>query len=324
MDRITRRATLGLLGGAALAPAFARTPRADDYPTRSIRLIVPFTAGGGVDVFARAFCPYLGGGLGSRFIFENRPGSNTILATQTVAQAAPDGYTLLQQTNSLTINPVLSTKLPFDTLRDLTPISLIGRAPHLLIVNNKVPAHSVADLVKLAKDQAGKLNYGTGGGATTNNIAGVMFQKKADIKLVHVPYKGASEYTNDLLGGNIQLVFAGGAQGAALARAGTVRALATTGKQRMAELPDVPTMEEAGFAGFELYSWHGMLAPTGTPQAVITLLANEIRKATRDPAALKALSAYELIGSTPAEFGDFLRSEVSQLAAIGPDLMATQ
>jgi tripartite-type tricarboxylate transporter receptor subunit TctC len=316
---------LQLLGGAALGSTFARSAYAEDYPTRSIRLIVPFSAGGGVDVFARAFCPHIGAGIGPRFVIENRPGSNTVLATQTVAQAAPDGYTLLEQTNSLTINPVLpGVKLPYDTLGDLVPISLIGRMAHLLVVNNDVPAHSVADLIKLAKAQPGKLNYGTGGGATTNNIAAVMFQKQAGIKLVHVPYKGASEYINDILAGNIQLVFAGGAQGADLAKAGKVRALATTGKNRVPELPNVPTMAEAGFPGFEIYSWHGMLAPTGTPEAVISLLATEIRKAVNAPAVKKALGAYELIGSTPAEFGDFLRSEIKQLAPIGADLMATQ
>jgi len=248
-------------------------------------------------------------------IIDNRPGANSILATQTVVQAAPDGYTLLLQTNSLVVNPFIQNKLPFDTFRDLVPVSLVARTPHVLIVSNSMPVKTVRELVEYAKAHPELLNYGSGGIGSTNHLAGAMFAKLAGITMEHVAYKGSSEYMRDLTPGTINLVFAGAEQATTMAKAGTVRALATTGAKRLPELPDVPTMAEAGFP-LEIYSWIGILAPARTPAPIVNKLAQELQAAARNPKVAQALSPYELIGSTPEEFGEFLKKESVQVGTL--------
>jgi tripartite-type tricarboxylate transporter receptor subunit TctC len=311
---ITRRATLASTLGYF---AIGRSATAQEaYPSRPVRVIVPFAAGGGTDDFGRRFTRQLGGGLGERIVIENRAGGNTLLATEIAVRARPDGYTILQQTNNFTVNPHLHNNLSFDTLKDFAPVSLAARAPHLLVVNNDVPAGSVTELVALAKARPGELNFGTSGAGTTNHLAAEMFQKIAGIQLTHVPYRGASEYTNDLLGGRIQMVFAGSAQAIPQAQAGTMRALGITGNARAPGLPDVPTMEEIGMAGFEIYSWHGYLVPTGTPEPIIAKLAEEIRIACRKPEVRAMIPTTEFLGTTPAEFAAFLRADLAKVGEL--------
>jgi tripartite-type tricarboxylate transporter receptor subunit TctC len=319
MTQTTRRAAIGLLGaGSALASfAILRAAQAQEaYPSRPVRVIVPFVAGGGTDDFARRFTPHIGGGIGERVFVENRAGGNTLLATEIAVRARPDGYTLLQQTNNFTVNPYLHEKLSFDTLRDFAPISLVARAPHLLVVNNDVPARNVGELIALAKARPGALNFGTSGVGTTNHLAAEMFQKLAGIRLEHVPYRGASEYTNDLLGGRIQMVFAGAAQAIPQAQAGTMRGLGITGKLRAPDLPNVPTMEEAGLAGFEIYSWHGYLAPAATPAPILAKLEQEIRAAALNPRVQAMIPTTEFLGSTAAEFAEFLRRDYARVGEL--------
>ena len=318
MTTTTRRTGLKLLGAGTLASfAIGRAAGAQEaYPSRPIRVIVPFAAGGGTDDFARRFMPTVGGGIGERVVVENRAGGNTLLATEVAVRARPDGYTILQQTNNFTVNPYLHEKLSFDTMRDFTPLTLAARAPHLLVVNNDLAVRNVAELVALAKARPGQLNFGTSGVGTTNHLAAEMFQKIAGIRLEHVPYRGASEYTNDLLGGRIQMVFAGAAQAIPQAAAGTMRALAFTGAARQRDLPNVPTMMEEGLPGFEIYSWHGYLVPAATPAAISAKLAEEISAACRNPRIQSTIPSTEFVGSTPAEFARFLRDDHARMGEL--------
>jgi len=308
-------AVMGALFLAGADPTHAEEP----YPSKVIKLIAPFAAGGGTDVFARRFLPQIGGGIGSKVIIENKPGANSIVATQAVVQAPPDGYTLLLQTNSLIVNPFLLKELPYDTFQDLAPVSLVARTPHVLVVSNSLPVKSVRQLVDYGKAHPDTLNYGSGGIGSTNHLAGAVFAKLAGIKMEHVAYKGASEYMRDLTPGTISLVFAGADQAVTLAKSGKVRALATTGANRLPDLPDVPTMAEAGFP-LEMYSWTGFFAPAKTPQPIIDQLSRDMRAAAQSPQVRKQFSTYELIGSTPEQFADFLNTQTAQVGGLLSEL----
>lgn len=286
-----------------------------DYPAKTIRLVAPFAPGGGTDGFARRFMPSVGGGIGPKIIVDNKPGANSIIATQAVTQAPPDGYTLLLQTNSLVVNPFIQKELPFDTAKDLVPVSHLSRTPHVLVVTKSLQAKTLRELVEYGKANPRVLNYGSGGVGSTNHLAGEMFAKLAGLQMEHVAYKGSSEYVRDLTPGTIQMVFAGADQATSLTKAGTVRPIATTGAKRLPELPDVPTMAEAGYP-LEIYSWTGVFVPARTPPAIVNKLAQEFAKAARDPKVRQALPAYELIGSTPQEFTDFLKKETLQVGAL--------
>jgi tripartite-type tricarboxylate transporter receptor subunit TctC len=312
----TRRATLGLLAGVGTSATLSAPRAQEPYPSRPIRVIVPFGAGGGTDDFARRFTPLIGGGIGERVVVENRAGGNTLLATEVAVRARPDGYTLLQQTNNFTVNPFLHERLSFDTLRDFAPISLVARAPHLLVVNNDVPARNMRELIELAKARPGQLNFGTSGTGTTNHLAAEMFMQIAGIRLEHVPYRSAAEYTNDLLGGRIHMVFAGAAQAIPQAKGGTMRALGLTGRSRIADIADVPTMMESGMPDFEIYSWHGYLAPTGTPEPILAKLETEIRAAARNPRLQEMIPSTEFIASSRAEFAEFLRADLERVRGL--------
>jgi tripartite-type tricarboxylate transporter receptor subunit TctC len=308
-----RRVAHSLLLTAVMAghlPAHAQ-----DYPSRPVRMLVPFAPGGGTDGFARRFLPQLGSGLGEKIFVENKPGANAILATQGAIAAPADGHTLLLVTNAITINPFLQKELPYDAARDLQPISLVARTAHVLLVSNALPVKNVRELVEYARARPGGLNFGSGGIGSTNHLAGEMFGKVAGVRMEHIAYKGASEYLRDLTPGTIQLVFGGADQAIQLNKAGTARALAVTGSKRLAELPDVPTMAEAGYP-LEIYSWTGFMASTKTPKAIVQQVAREMQAAARKPEVQKLLAPYELIGSTSEEFEAFLKKDQRQLAAL--------
>uniref|UniRef100_UPI003F72D08B tripartite tricarboxylate transporter substrate-binding protein n=1 Tax=Falsiroseomonas sp. TaxID=2870721 RepID=UPI003F72D08B len=256
-----------------------------------------------------------------RRLLDNRPGGNTLIATEVASRAPADGYTLLQQTNNLTINPHLHPRAPVHPLRDFIPLSLVSRAPHILIVNNDVPARTVNELVGHLQSRPRDLNFGTGGTGTTNHIAAELFMKATGTAMEHIPYRGASEYMNDLLGGRVHLVFAGSAQALPLVQQGAVRALGITGRNRFPDLPDLPTLLEAGLP-VEIYSWTGYLAPAGTPEPIVAKIAEELRAASRNPRLRAMLSTQEVIGSSREEFADFLRANMAQmgelLRSIGP------
>lgn len=310
MNAITKRNAGKLMLSSALLGASAARAQSG-YPSRPIRLVVPFPAGSGTDEFARRFAPRIGGGIGERMIIDNRAGGNTLMATEFVAHAPPDGYTVLLQTTNFTVNPVLHSRLSFDTLRDFVPLSLVVRVPHLLAVNKDLPMRSVEELVAHAKTHPGALNFGSSGIGTTNHLAAALFMKSADIRMEHVPYRGAAEYTNDLLGGRIQLVFMGSTQGIPLSQAGTLRALAVTGQNRMRDIPEVPTMLELGYA-VEIYSWFGMLVPIGTPAPIVEKLSTELQRTSRDPVLAEQMPTGQFIGSTPQEFAEFLRTDLDR------------
>jgi tripartite-type tricarboxylate transporter receptor subunit TctC len=288
---------------------------AQDYPAKPIRVLVPFAAGGGTDGFARRFLPQLGGGLGEKFFIENKPGANAILATQAAATAPADGYTLLLVTNAVTVNPFLKQDLPYDAARDLQPISLVARTAHVLLVSQALPVKNVRELVDFARARPGGLNFGSGGIGSTNHLAGEMFGKVAGVRMEHIAYKGSSEYLRDLTPGTIQLVFGGADQAIQLSKAGTVRALAVTGSKRLSELPDVPTMSEAGFP-LEIYSWTGFMASSRTPKAIVHSLAQAMQAAAQRQEVQKMLSPYELIVSNPDHFTSFLEKDKQALGAL--------
>ena len=319
VDYLRRRALLLATAGTVLCCIVQAADAQEGYPSKPIRVIVPFGAGGGVDAFARRFMPFVGGGIGSRVVVDNKPGANTIIGTQATVQSAPDGYTLLAQTNSVVVNLFTQKDLPFDTFKGLMPVSLLARAPHVLVVTNSLPVKNVRELVDYAKANPNKLNFGSGGLGSTNHLAGEMFKKNTGIKMEHIAYKGANEYLRDLEPGVISIAFAGSEQATALVKAGRARALATTGANRLSELPNVPTMAQAGYP-LEIYSWQGYFVPAGTPRPIIDKLSKEMQAAARNPKLREQLPAHELLGTTPEAFAEFLKKETDQVGAQLKDL----
>ena len=298
---------------AALAAPGAIAATGTDYPARPIRFVVPFTAGGGTDIITRALGTHFSAVFGQNVIVDNRPGGNTVIATEIVARARPDGYTLLMQINNLTSLP---TMMPGAiSLEQFAPISLVAALPHVLVIHRSIPASSVKELVALARASPGKLNYGTPGVGTPVHLAGALFASMAGIQIVPVPYKGAAEYTTAVLGNHVQLVFGSVPTQVPHIRNGALKALAVTTAKRVPALPDVPAVAES-YPGYEIMSWYGVLAPARTPNDILARLAKEIAAATKSKTFADALPDYELIGSTPAAFSEFLRKDAEITARI--------
>ena len=291
--------------------AVGSTSAMAEYPERPIRIVVPFTPGGGTDIIARALGQHLNGAWGQNIIIDNRPGGNTVVASEIVARARPDGYTLLIQINSLTALPAMPREQGLGTisLDQFSPICLVASLPHVLVVNKAVPAASVKELVALAKASPGKLNYATPGVGTPVHLAGALLASMAGINIVPVPYKGAAEYTAAVLGNHVQMVFGSAPTAIPHIRAGAFKALGVSIAKRIPQLPDVPTIAESGYPGYDISSWYGMLAPAKTPNDVVAKLANEIATATKTKAFTDLLPDYEMIGNTPAAFAAFLRKD---------------
>ena len=309
MRPILLRAVLCL---CAAAMSFAAV--AADYPTRPVRVIVGLTAGSGVDVMARVVGQKLAEATGQPFIVENRPGAGSNIATRFAAAAAPDGYTVFVATVANAINATLYQKLQFDVLRDFSPVILAGTAPNVLIVNPSVPAKTVNELIELAKAQPGKLTMGSSGTGTSPQMTGELFRRRAEIDIVHVPYKGGPEATTALLGGQIDCLFAITSTALPHIEAGRLRALAVTSRERTALLPQVPTVSESGLPGFEAVTWFGFAVPTGTPRDIVDRLNTEIGKALAMPELKKqlALQGIDVGGGTPEQFGVYMRDEFAK------------
>ena len=305
---------------ATLFPC-AASAAADDYPTRPIRLIVPFAPGGSADNLARTIQPGLGETLGQSLVIDNRPGASSIIGTDLTAKAAPDGYTLLLITTTHTVNPALMPKLPFDALRDFAPVSLVVSQPNILVVHPSVPAKTVKELVALAKAKPNTLNFASGGNGSSPHLSGELLKLVTGIQITHVPYKGSGPGITDLLGGHVQLMFAGPLGVEQHIKGGRLRALAVADARRSVVLPDVPTMAEGGVPGVETGTWYGMLAPARTPPALIDTVYRAIAKVLQLPDLKARLLAQgvDIVASPPQQFAAFLRSEVAKWAKVVKD-----
>jgi len=284
------------------------------YPTKPIRMIVAQSVGGNADFIARAFAQRLGDRLAQQFVVDNRPGAGGTIAAELVARGAADGYTLLLAPTAYGINPALYAKLPYDPLRDLAPVSLLASSSAVIVVSPQLQVRTISELIALAKSQPGKLHYGSSGVAAANHLAGELFRSMAGIDIVHVPYKAATAALVDLTSGRIQLMFASPPSVMALIRGGKVRAIATAGTKRAAQLPDLPTVTESGLPGYQNTIWQALLAPARTPKAIIDRLYRECADIARQPELRERLQAdgSEPIGSTPQELGEHIAGEIAR------------
>ena len=290
---------------------------AQAYPARPIRMFVPFTPGGGTDILARIVARRMSENMGQQIVVENRPGANTIVATEALVTSPPDGYTVLMQTNNFASNATLyAGKLSYDTMKDVAPVALVAGNPHVLVVHPSVPAKDLKEFIGVAKAKPGYFTFGSAGSGTVNHLAGELLKMLAGIDMLHVPYKGSGSLMPDLLGGQITTLFAAMPTVTGHIKAGKLRAIAVTTPRRFRNLPDVPTIAETGYPGYDFSSWFGILAPGGTPRPVVERLQGEIAKALKDPGVIERLGDYEIFGSTSEEFTAFIRKEIEKTANI--------
>ena len=310
---MTALQTAGWLAAGVLFSTLAAAQTAG-YPNRPIRMIAPSSAGGPVDVIARALSVSLGDMLGQQIVVDNRAGAAGLIGAEIVAKSAPDGYTLLMGfSGPLAIVPHLVKSVPYDTNRDFTPITLAASAPYVLLVHPSLPVKSVKELIDFAKSQPGKLNFASGGTGVGIHMAGELFNVAAGVKITHVPYKGAGPGMTALLAGEVNMMFNGLSAALPQVKAGRLRALAVGGDKRSALLPDLPTVAESGLQ-FNTSGWYGVLGPAGLPRALVTRLRNDTLRALAAPETKERLSALavETIGSTPEEFAALLKQEYAQ------------
>ena len=310
MKTIIRLASGLMLALAALNAA--SQPAA--YPNKPVRLIVGAPPGGGNDIMARLIAQKLSEGLGQQVVVENRPGAGATIATDLVAKSAPDGYTLFMTPSAHALSPSIYRKLPFDPVKDFAAIGQMAAVPLVVIVNMSLPAASLRELIELARARPGSLNFGSGGSGAAQHLATEFLKSLTGIEMVHVPYKGSGQAIPDLIGGQIQLMIEPLPSALPHIRGGKVRALAVTTRQRSASLPDVPTAEEAGLSGFEVMAWYGLLAPAGTPAAVVSRLNAEMNKALAQPAMRDSLAAQGAIpvSGPPQQFMDLIVAEIAK------------
>ena len=303
-----------------LASLFASATFAQDaYPNRPVRIIVPFPAGGVADALPRIVGEKLTAKWGQPVVIENKVGAAGNIGMGEGARAAPDGYTLvLAPTGNLTVNPTLFPNLPFDTRRDFTPITLLAESPNVLVVNPSVPAKNFHDFVEYAKANPGKLNFSSPGEGSGAHLAGELLNQEAGIQTVHIPYKGLAPAVNDLVGGQVQYMFAGISTVIQQIKAGKLVALAIASPKRNAQLPDVPTVAESGLPGFDVTSWYGIVVRTGTPQAIIDKVNRDMVEALRMPDVKAKLAdlGLEPVGDTPAQFAAVIDAETKKWVAI--------
>ncbi len=307
-------AALFLVTLAGTLPACAQ-----EYPRKAIRLIVPFAPGGGNDTVARAIAQSAGASLGQPVVIDNRAGAGGMLGAQLAAKSPPDGYTLfLGGVGSHAVNPNLHARLPYDPVRDFAPITLIASAPSVLVVHPSLPARTLAEFTALAKASPGRINYASNGNGSSAQLAAVLYESMAGVRMVHVPYKGLAPALVDLLAGEVQAMFSSVVAIVPSIKAGRLRALAVTGKRRAAALPEVPTLDESGVPGYEAGSWYGILAPAGTPQAIVAKLHEAIVHALARPEVRERLvsEGAEVIGSTPQAFAAHITAELARMGKL--------
>jgi tripartite-type tricarboxylate transporter receptor subunit TctC len=291
---------------------------AQSYPERAVRVVVPFPVGGGTDILARMMLQKLGERVGGSFIIDNRSGAGGTIGTELVAKAPPDGYTLLFASSSHTINPSVYRKLGYEPARDFAPVTIAASGPGILVVHPSVPAKSVKELIAFARTRPGQLNYASAGNGTPPHLSAELFKSMAKIEIVHVPYKGNTLAFVDLISGSVSLSFPTITSGLPPVRAGRLRALGVTSKQRSAVVPDVPTIAESGLAGYEAATWYGMLAPAATPAAVVTKLHQQMEEVLKLGDIREKLLAQGLepVGNKPGEFASIIAAELAKWSRI--------
>jgi len=298
---------------------YIRDANAQAYPNKPVRLVVPFAAGGSTDIIARTIGQKLNEAWGQPVLVDNRPGGSTVIGTDIVAKAPPDGYTLLVTPAPFTIVPSMTTtKLPYDPAKDFEPVTLINTTALVVVVHPGVPAKSIKELTALAKRKPGALNFGSSGSGGSNHLAGELFNAMAGVKMTHIPYKGNAPALIDLVGGHVDVVFNGLTSALPLIKGGKLRALAVTSLQRAASMPDMPTLDELGLKGFQAVAWNGLTAPARTSKDIVARLNADVVKIVRSPDLVERLKAEgsDAVGSSTPEYAAFLRDEIAKWAKV--------
>jgi tripartite-type tricarboxylate transporter receptor subunit TctC len=313
---LARAAVASVLAIAAALGATSAS--AQEYPNKPVKIIVPFAPGGSADVYGRAVAVHLQEVMKQTFIVENRPGAGSLIGTEAVAKSAPDGYTLLLMSNTHTVNESLFTTKSFDLMRDFVPIAPINYSDLVLVARPGLGANSIADLLKMAKAKPGSLSYASSGPGTPYHMAGELFKTMAGVSILHIPYKGSSNARTDVLGGQVDLMFDAVPTMAEFIRSGKVTALATTGKTRSEVLSNVPTMNEAGVPGYEAVIWLGLMAPKGTPPAIVARLNEEVGKFVSEPQTVQAWAKQGTtpMKMTPTAFSKFMQDDITKWAQV--------
>lgn len=302
----------------ALAGATMLAQAQTTYPTRAVRLIVPSSPGGGTDISARILAPQLTQFLGQQVVVENRPGAGTMIGGEAVARAAPDGYTLLMGISTLAINPAMYKKVPYDALKDLAPISQAVALSNVLVIHPSLPSRNLKEFIAFAKARPGQINFASAGVGTSPHLSMELFLVLANLKMLHVPYKGSGPGVTDLLAGHVPVMMPNMLSAQPHIKSGRLRALGVTGTKRAPGADDIPTIAEAGVPGYEAVQWYGVLAPAGTPRDIIGKLHTGVVRALQNPDVRKRLmnDGAEPVGSSPAEFADYLRAETEKWAKV--------
>lgn len=306
-----------VFGGVVLSAAFGATA-ADDYPSKTIKWVVPFTPGGAMDTMARTLGEKMSQSMKQPIIIENRPGAGGTIGSSMVAKSDPDGYTMMIVSIGHAVNQSLYPKLSYDPVKDFEPVSLVGIVPNVLIVNPSVKANNLTELVALAKQQPGKLSFASAGSGTTIHLAGELFASMADVDILHVPYKGSAPAITDLMGRQVDMMFDSVSSAKPFIDSGKVKALAVTTAKRSSVLPNIPTVAEAGIKGYELSGWYAVFVPAKTPAPIVKKLNDELVKALKQPDVQARFSQIgaEPVGSSPAELSKYLKSETGKWSDI--------
>lgn len=313
---LSRRLALALLGALALSPAVAQT---DNWPTKPIRMVVPFPAGGGTDIIAREVTQKMAATNKWTFVIDNKPGSGGNIGIDNAAKSSPDGYSLvIGQTSNLAINPSLYSKLPYDPIKDLTPIGLIGNAALVVVVATNSPFRNLGDVINAAKAQPGFVNYATSGNGTVAHLATELLQREANVKLTHIPYKGAAQGINDVIGGQVQVYVSSVPTLIGHIKSGKLRPLAVTSSKRVDDLPQTPTVAESGYKGFDAVTWFGLLGPVKLPAALVANANVELNKALNSPDLRKKLEDQGLTvtPTSSSEFGQLIQGDIAKWAPV--------
>jgi tripartite-type tricarboxylate transporter receptor subunit TctC len=320
-SRITMAAAAAATVAAALLALPSTTQAQSQYPNRPIRMISPFPPGGPTDLVGRLVSAKLAENIGQPIVIESRPGASGNVGLELAARSTPDGYTIVLSSPVIALSPLMYSKLNYDPDKDLAPIALVGAVRNVLVVHPSVPAHTLKELVQIARKSPGRLNYGSGGVGTTTHLAPELLKSLEKLNIVHVPYKGSGVALGALAGGQIDMLVIAAPAAVQQINSGRVRALAVLMPERFADLPKVPTSKESGFPNFEISVWYGMLAPTGTPREIITRLNTELAKSVSAPDMKPkfASAGVEPLTSTPEEFGAFIRSEAARFARVIKD-----